>query len=184
MDKSEVYLRRTVRRFIIETINSNKMKILYIHGLGSTPEKEDTKSLKGAKIISPSFNYKSKTILFNSMCEIIEKEQIKAVIGHSFGGYFAYYLSEKYGIPSLLFAPSFDSEDRELQPQPKNIKSKNKDCIKIAILGLDDDVIIEKEKQIRELNKDNYNIFKEKIGHDIPKRIKVSYFEEFINLIK
>ena len=168
---------------INESKDKKDKKILYIHGLGGTPKSDEINKLNGVKIIAPLLNYKNNNNLFDSMSKIIEKNNIDAVIGHSIGGYLAYYISEKYGIPCLIFAPSFDKEDRKFEPEPKNIKTKNIKTKRIAVIGSKDDVIKNKKQQTLKLKQGNYEIFTEKIGHDIPLDIKTKYINKLISNI-
>ena len=180
---NEENVRSLVRKILLRNSKKTKSRdnILYLHGLGGSPEKDQVLKLRGLKIIAPKLSYVKDKDLFHKLCKIVEEKNIKGVVGHSFGGYFAYYLSQKYGLPSLLFAPSFDDEDREIQPKPKDIKRRNYDVKKIAVICVEDEAIVEKDKQMSELQKDKYEIHHEKIGHDIPIKIKMKYYNDFIN---
>ncbi|MCL5459998.1 hypothetical protein M3M33_15275, partial [Loigolactobacillus coryniformis] len=74
-------------------------------------------------------------------------------------------------------------EDRVLQPKPEIKKINNSNVIKIAVIGAEDDVVLEKDKQLEELKRDNYKIFQENIGHDIPIEIKLKYYNKFCSQI-
>ena len=154
------------------------IKILYLHGIGATPESDNVSILKrdDVAIISPYFDYEKGYVFDFISKEIIEKQGIRAVVGHSLGGYLAYYLSNKYKIPCLMFNPAFDS----LHPIPNDVKELPPYYEQTAIVGSEDEDVPTKN-QLEFLEKTKAKIIIEKIDHDIPNDIKVKYFNEFIN---
>lgn len=170
-----------LRKLIRETIEKNsKGKILYIHGFNSSPSKDGIKNIKCEyEIISPKINYKNKDA-WKTLSDIIDSENIIGIIGHSFGGYLAYYLSNKYKIPALMFNAAFKDKDEFLPEIPKNVLALKPYRHQMAVIGEKDDVI--KPKHQKEMfNSDN--IYLEDIGHDIPKDMFKNYVEDFTNAL-
>lgn len=78
----------------------------------------------GDHVIYGSVYWRAGEIIFEDMSEIIENNNIKAIIGNSAGGYASFYLSNKYKIPAMSINPAMadTSEAPTLQPVPEDIK--------------------------------------------------------------
>lgn len=135
-------------------------KIIYIAGYGSTHDSNLTTQLRN--------KYPSKSLLLihdydfnnpknvikqldrkiNDFCEIkggIINEDV-VIIGQSWGGYFANYFSEKYGIPAFLINPQVKPELSELLKKCADLKgipnSNDKRRItKIIFLSTNDTIV-------------------------------------------
>lgn len=163
----------------LKEVFETEPNILYLHGLGSSPEEDQVKSLTGAKIYAPTLDYDNK-LLFDKILKICKEKNFQAVIGHSMGGFMAYYISYKLNIPCLLFNPAFNDVDAEMYKIPKSIENKkSKLKNQLAIVGIKDDVVPMKN-QLDFLNDTECKIIKIDIGHDIPLKIKKKYFKKFI----
>lgn len=165
----------------LQIINERHRKfiILYLHGLGSSIIEDKTNMLKGAIIMKPELDYKNPN-LFDVLYKLSENKNIQAVMGHSMGGYLAYYLSVAFDIPCLLFNPAFNDVDNKMYNIPKGIKNKVYDGgNQYAIVGKLDDVVPAK-KQISFLKKTGCKILMVDIGHDIPSTIKKKAFNNFL----
>lgn len=160
------------------------IKILYLHGLDASPESDNVSSLKKENviIISPLINYKLKD-QFKKISHLIDGENYDGIIGHSIGGYLGYYLSNLYKIPALLFNPSFgDKSDSRLLSIPNKILNLPQYKKQAFVIGMNDN-IVEPEKQMKGIKNLTNNVFFEDIGHDIPVKIKLKYFNKFIKAI-
>lgn len=182
--KATISIRDGVQKFSSTAANGTEiplldLKILYIHGLDATPESDHVDILNGngITIVAPNLIYE-KGSLFERLSNIIERENIKGVVGHSYGGYFAYHLSNKYKIPGLMFNPYFGPKN-SLHPIPESVKEIAPYHNQMLILGSEDDMILP-EEQMNIFKKSNCKIFVEKIDHDIPDDIKIKYFNKFI----
>lgn len=163
----------------LEKSDKNNFKILYLHGLGSTPNKDGVNILKSKyDIVSPQIDYHNQDV-WKKTEEIIKENKFDGVIGHSFGGYLAYYISNKNKIPALMFNPAFGDEELNLLSIPKDVKKIAPYVDQVAIVGSEDDVILPKNQK-KELEKGNCEIIIEKIGHDIPKEIFQYHIKKFV----
>lgn len=162
-----------------EVKKSYNGKILYLHGLGSSPKKDGISKLESDyHIISPKLNYSNKS-MWDYVEHIIRKEKPIAVIGHSLGGYLAYYFSNKHKIPALMFNPAFKDDDLKLLPIPGEVKKIKPYKYQMAMVGSKDDVINPKDQKIQ-LRKGQCKIFIEEIGHDIPIGVLKKYYNKFV----
>lgn len=161
------------------TVNDSKIKILYLHGLGATPKSDNIEILErdGVTIISPTFDYRNSIVFDFIAYDIIEKHNIQIIIGHSLGGYLAYYLSNKYKIPCLMFNPSFGYKNLYLQPIPNDVKELTSYEKQTVVVGSKD---VSSKNQLEFFKKTKAKIFTEQIDHDVPKNIKLKYFDDFL----
>ena len=105
----------------------------------------------------------------------VRKNNPVAVVGHSLGGYLAYYISQKFNIPALMISPDLGKEWDTKQPIDAAVKTiRPNPENKIAVLGtLDDDInLIEVEKFLRGKSR----IYRERMEHQIPNHLFSKYF--------
>lgn len=163
------------------SVSNGKINVLYLHGLDATPETDHVSILKSdqVNIISPYFDYnRGREYIFDFISnEIIKQENIQGIIGHSFGGFLAYYLSNKHNIPCLMFNPAFDK--RNEYTIPNDVRKLKPYSNQIAVVGSKDSDISAKV-QLSHLDKSITDVYIEEIDHDIPDQIKLKYFEKFI----
>lgn len=78
----------------------------------------------GDHVIYGGVYWRAGEIIFDDMREIIENNNIVAIVGNSAGGYTSFYLSNKYKIPAMGINPAMcsTSEAPTLQPLPEDIK--------------------------------------------------------------
>ena len=117
-----------------------KIKTVYIHGLGSQPLPEKMKIMEqaGFNVSGLHLNYTENSNVYAELKEFIINEKAEFIIGSSLGGMLAYWLSEEFGIPALLFNPAMVFQSVKLDI-PK-INSLN--CpLRMIVLGEKDDVI-------------------------------------------
>lgn len=87
------------------------MKIIYIHGFGSSGEGPKAKDLRAmfpdAEIISPSLSH-DPAIAFSQLSKLITENKNYPIIlaGTSLGGFYSLVLGEIHGIPGILINPS------------------------------------------------------------------------------
>jgi hypothetical protein len=91
----------------------------------------------GDRIIYGNVYWRAGEMIFDDMMEIIENNNIKAIIGNSAGGYTSFYLSNKYKIPALSINPAMcsTSEAPTLQPLPADVKAAPLYPKQIVIIG-------------------------------------------------
>ena len=160
-------------------------KILYLHGLDSSPWKDRVDILKstGAFVVAPQFNYREQ-IVWKQLEELHKENHFDAVVGHSLGGYLAYYFSNYFKIPALMFMPAFGSRKSdidELQPLPKEVMNALPYKDQMAVVGMKDDVVHPKV-QIRFLERTNAEIFREpNEGHRFAPSLFQKYVDKFYN---
>lgn len=112
------------------------MKILNIQGMrkevdeqGNPIPFQPTDKLKILKkygeVFNPEVRYFSNPDLFQLTSDIIKRENVDCIVGHSAGGYLAFYLSNYFKIPSLIINPAIASNSLapKLQICPPSYKS-------------------------------------------------------------
>lgn len=162
----------------------NTAKVLYLHGLDSTPYKDrvDILAQTGAEIIAPQFDYRKEDAASRA-AGIIEDRGVTHLIGHSMGGLLAYYMSNRYEIPALMFNPAFGSKNDKLlldSPTIKAAENMQPNTSQYLVVGMDDDVISPAD-QIRAL--DHAIILKiPGMGHSIPPDIFGKYVRIFADM--
>ena len=160
--------------YLLEYKKFKNKTILYLHGLdGELNDKyKDILNELGFGYVGLSTNYKK-----DNVWDIISKMEIDGVIGHSLGGYMAYYLSNYKNIPALLLMPSFDKEDIKLQEIPNEVKKLPLYKKKIALIGAKDTNV---DAKLQEKGLKNIEVHEEKIDHDMTNIIFKKYCKIFL----
>jgi len=115
-------------------------KVLYIHGLGSSPNKDKlsfiTEKHETIDIIAPHIHYRTeKETIFNDLLEL--SEEVDLIIGSSMGGLMAYYIAKHVGCQVVLFNPAIITNSIDVVID----KSGDKEIYGDIILGQDDDIV-------------------------------------------
>ena len=89
------------------------MKVLYLHGLNSSPKEEKIKILESHfdEVYAPQIDWQNKekrVKLFSNYVNLISSNKITHVIGSSMAGQMAFYLSLYCNIDGLCFNPAFN----------------------------------------------------------------------------
>lgn len=168
---------------IFNIYSTEKLNILYLHGLDATPKSDHVNILEKSQItiIAPKLQY-GKESLFDHLSNIIKTKSINGIVGHSMGGRLAFYLSNKNKIPCLMFNPDFGAKDSKLQPVNESVETITPYYNQMAVVGLEDEEISAYDT-IEFLKNTKCKIFTEKINHDIPDDIKIKYFNKFIGTV-
>jgi len=156
--------------------------VLYLHGFKGEPNPDfmDAMNDSNLKVIAPQLHYE-KAPVWNDLSTIIEQKKPDIIIGHSLGGYLAYYLSQQFGIPTLMLAPAFGLSEtalHDLQPIPTSAQelpsvSRNK----IAVIGAQDEEL--NVKEVENFLEGKAELYEEpNMGHDIPLDIFNKYLKE------
>jgi len=147
-------------------------EVVYLHGLESKTNCSKVKYLRelGYKVHNPSMDYKNDGC-FKKTKELLKKNNPKAIIGSSMGGYFAYELGKYFDIPVILLNPALHS--RNFEPKVGN-GGENHPIVYLAVGGKDD--VIDYKKTIKYLSKNskgfcNSNYLKGNHGHRTPIKI-------------
>jgi predicted esterase YcpF (UPF0227 family) len=94
---------------LVEKRKRGNDMILNIHGFASHGKNSKSEALRnnGYEVISPTLPVDPKEAI-----ELLEKkmEGVTVIMGTSLGGFYALYLSSKYGIPALLINPSTEPD--------------------------------------------------------------------------
>lgn len=74
----------------------------------------------GDNVIYPSVYWRAGEMIFDEMIEIVENNNVIAIVGNSAGGYVSFNLSNEYKIPAMSINPAMasTSEAPILQPVP------------------------------------------------------------------
>ena len=123
-----------------------KPMILFLHGLDGEIDNKQLLILEdiGYNVLSLTIDYRT-----SDAWSIIKDIKVDGVIGHSLGGFVAYYFSNFKKIPCLMFMPDFGQEMHDIQKLNKDIIDLPVFKNKIVITGTEDtDVDIEANKEI------------------------------------
>ncbi len=157
--------------------NFKPIKLLYLHGLDGSQNKEQLDYLKelGFDVIAPEINYRKE----KCWSKLVEMD-FDVVVGHSMGSYFSFYLSNIKKLPCFMFMPCFDKAIQKLQPLSEEILELPVYKNKYALIGsLDRSINRKIQKEM--LNNDNIKTYVEKIDHDVPLDIFKKYMKIFKN---
>lgn len=117
-------------------------RILFLHGLESkraNPIKMDyLRDFYNATVLGPTFNYKEKP-KYSEIRKICQEFKPDIILGSSMGGRQAFFLSNEFKIPTLLFNPAIQSDlAGKFQPVPHDYSVYKKQYI---ALGKTDKVV-------------------------------------------
>ena len=86
------------------------MKILYLHGLGSSGQSSTVQGLRatGLDVVAPDYKPQHFTESLKQLASLVEAEQPDILVGTSMGGYYALKLYERYGLRTLIVNACFD----------------------------------------------------------------------------
>lgn len=138
-------------------IDPSTPSILYINGSRPLLKEDGSLSIRrksqlvynnlsqfGDNVIYPSIYWKDAgEIVFDELVDIIQMNNIKAIVGNSAGGYASFYLSNKYRIPAMSINPAMasTSEAPVIQPIPEEIKTDTIYNKQLIIIGDNDSKI-------------------------------------------
>ena len=154
------------------------MKIAYLHGLESPGFSPKNTFLKKNfnKVYDPTIDYREPDVWSKIYNDLI-KFRPDYIIGSSMGGWFAYNLGKKMGIPTLLFNPAL--QGRSIEPEIDGSGSKYP--MNTLVLG-NFDKVVKPDQTERSINKgmNKFKIYREPIGHRTP----LNVFEKYIMKLK
>jgi len=159
------------------------MKIAYISGFGSTPNKDKIKIMEErGEVIYYDPNYlKNKEIIYTIAREISDVGDDEVfIVGSSLGAYMAFYVSNILQKPALLFNPSFNfknggklisNHDRSEYPNKLIVLSKQ-------------DEMLDNKTNLKFLSSIGYGdkIIEIEGGHHIDTNVFKNHFEEFLKM--
>ncbi|MEO0897112.1 MAG: YqiA/YcfP family alpha/beta fold hydrolase [Bacteroidota bacterium] len=116
------------------------LKVLYIHGLDSSPNSERMNFLQelGHTVFALHIDYRNEPKTLELLSAEIEENGINYIVGSSLGGYLGFWLSEKYDLPALLFNPAMEKGEAEVKLGSKTTRTYSPKWIVIG--DLDDTV--------------------------------------------
>ncbi len=161
---------------IPKKINEEKLTCLYIHGLGAEISDDIKNSLSKYNLIYPKINYDKTTKPYYQCLEILNKDKVDFIIGHSIGGVMGYYLAKETNIPALLLCPAFGDEYKVLTS--KLVKDNNPKIV--VIIGKKDDEVDNKKVKSTLENQPNCVIKELNIGHDITEKNLILFADGFV----
>ena len=147
----------------------------------------------GDNVITPVVRWYSDPNLFKTINDVIEKNDIGAIVGNSAGGYLAFYLSNYYEIPSLMLNPAVapTSEAPTIQKVPSDfIESPifNKQMVIIGNRdlkkrgGVDFNLVVDFFQQKGFFKVGNKMFLEQGMSHWVPNDIFEKYFDKFYKL--
>lgn len=162
------------------------IKLLYIHGLHSSPLPEKMAILKEKceLLVAPQIDYEGNPRVFLDLKDLVEEHQINYLVGSSAGGLMAFWLAKYQDCRALLFNPAlnFFTQRPDLQKLVGDAP-KGAGVFYDIILGEKDDTVdpIQTQKYLREREvPKSYAIHSyPELGH----RIDLDTFRAACNLI-
>jgi len=86
-------------------------KVIYIHGLGSSPKPSKLDIIRSyAEVVALHLDYEQDPDSYKKILQLALDEEVEGVIGSSLGGLIGHHLSENLGLPALLFNPALYRE--------------------------------------------------------------------------
>ena len=160
--------------YILEFKEFDKKRILYLHGLDGelNEDYKDILNKLGVDYTGLSLDYREQNVW-----DMIYDLNVDGVIGHSLGGYMAFYLSNYKEIPALLLMPSFDKADIKLQDIPKDVLELPDFNKKIALIATEDEAV---DQQLQRDSLEDIEIFEEEMNHDLTVHIFKKYAKIFL----
>lgn len=155
-------------------------KVLYIHGLGSSPVPDKIKLIEGyAEVFALHLDYENDTDAYRKLDKLVKTKEITALIGSSLGGLISFHLSQRYGLPCLLFNPALY---REVHPSYGMETRPDKCPRRLVVLGGKDTVVDPlKVRSILEQYPDEdcrqEIIMNKQMGH----QINLANFEQYVH---
>ena len=151
-----------------------KPTVLVLHGLNGKHDNKQLKRLEelGITPLAVSIDYRN-----SNAWEIIKNLEVDGVIGHSIGGYLAYYFSNFKQVPCLMFMPDFGREMYEIQPLPIEVLDSPVFKNKMAVTGKMDKNVAKKAERIILRNIKTYVI---NTWHDV----SIPVFEKYSKIFK
>ncbi|MEL6191361.1 MAG: YqiA/YcfP family alpha/beta fold hydrolase [Bacteroidota bacterium] len=116
------------------------MKILYIHGLDSSPNPDRIGYMEemGHEVVALHLDYREQPDAYHILDKYAREELIEGIVGSSLGGFLGFWLSQHLGVPCLLYNPAMWLDAVELKiPAPK----KDACPQRYVVLGDEDDVV-------------------------------------------
>lgn len=88
------------------------MKLLYLHGLGSSGQSSTALGLIDARfdVVSPDYKPQHYQQSIEQLVEVVRKEHISLLVGTSMGGYYVLKLAELTGLPVIAVNACFEPE--------------------------------------------------------------------------
>ena len=157
-------------------------KVLYLHGLESKQGGPKVDFLANEFIVhAPKMDYKDPELNIK-MFFTMQDFQPDLIIGSSMGGYVADILSQKYGVPAILFNPAVHNRSFDPAIEPL-IEGEQADLQKkkIVVLGKNDEVIPPYIAQIMFENNRYYEIVFEEMAHQTPLNIFIDTINNYKN---
>lgn len=152
--------------------------ILFLHGLDGSIDNEQLAILDelGYNVLSLTLDYRNV-----NAWDILKDIKVDGVIGHSLGGFMAYYFSNFKKIPCLMFMPDFGQEMHGIQKLNKDILNLSCFKDKMVIVGIEDeDVDIAANDKILK----GIKINKVKSDHMPSLEVFKKYSKEFKKMVK
>ena len=155
-------------------------KILYIHGLGSSPVPAKIALInKHAEVFALHLDYEKDINAYRKLDAMVREKGITALIGSSLGGLISFHLSQRYHLPCLLFNPALYRE----VPPAYGMETFVASCPRrLVVLGEQDDIV--DPLKIRKILEDYPDescrqeiILNKQMGH----QIDLKRFEQYTN---
>lgn len=156
-----------------------KNRILFLHGMNSKPFEDRVNILKacGAEVDAPQLYYQTDDKGVDLVLKLTENITYTHVVGHSFGGILAYYISNRYKIPALMFNPAFGLSNINYFEQIHILQNLQVHDKQYAVVGMQDDVV-PPSNQLKYLN--HATVWKvDDLGHKIDPTTFEKYFKLF-----
>jgi hypothetical protein len=115
------------------------MNTLFLHGMGARPKEWQLTCLLQHGLVPHALHLNYSTCpAFQILCEYVQEHDIQFLVGRSHGGFYAYWLSEEFGIPCLAINPHFSVRSKQFMTPPITAR---KSPLSMIVLGSDDELV-------------------------------------------
>lgn len=156
-------------------------KVLYIHGLGSSPKPAKLDLIRNhAKVVALHLDYEQDVESYKKLVALAKSESVSALIGSSLGGLISYHIAENMGLPCLLFNPALYRE----VPAVYGMTIEQRSCPRrIVVQGALDDIV--DPARVRDILMTDSRpecIQEVLINNQMGHQIDLKHFEHYINM--
>jgi uncharacterized protein len=116
------------------------MRILYIHGLDSSPNPDRIQSLEeaGHQVFALHLDYRQQPDAYAILRAYAQQNHLDFIIGSSLGGVLGFWLAEEMGVPCLLFNPAVYLSRSEIHIE---LTARRGCSLRWVVIGEQDEVV-------------------------------------------
>lgn len=160
------------------------MKTLWLHGMGGTLNQEKIALLEkyGFEMYALHLDYGKEPNRFEILKNYCLEKEIQFLVGASYGGFLAFWLSEELAIPCLLLNPAVSLRGKE-KTKPTITKLESSLCM-VALGNQDKEIDYERTLLFMEKDKREGKQILTKIIENEGHGFSLNAFEEIMHWVK